>query len=389
MTDRKAGKMINLAIPNLEGREREYLNRCIDTTFVSSVGEYVNRFEEQIAAVTGSRYAVATSAGTTGLHAALTAVGVRRDELVIIPSFTFIATANAVAHCGAMPWLMDIRAEDWCLDPETVEAEIMHSCEMRNGALIHRETGKRVAALMPVYTIGNLPDMKRFRRIADMYGIPLVADAACAIGAKWQGENFGSHADLSVLSFNGNKTVTCGGGGAVIGNDENLLKLVKHLTTTARVGREYDFDMVGFNYRMTNLQAAVGCAQLERLDAFLSRKRFVRSYYESAFHDCGVSSFPTTDMASCWFSGVILPDGKGEEDVRSICKELADAGIEARSFWKPVHLQKPYRSAPVSAMKNTEAVWDRIITLPCSTGITEEELKTVRDTVRTILKEHL
>ena len=381
--------MINLAIPNLEGREREYLNKCIDTTFVSSVGEYVNRFEDQVAKVTGSRYAVATSSGTTGLHAALTAVGVKRDDLVIIPSFTFIATANAIAHCGAMPWLMDIREEDWCLDPEIVEAEIRYTCVLKDGALIHREMGKRVAALMPVYTIGNLPDMKRFRRIADMYGIPLVADAACAIGAKWQGEDFGSFADLSVLSFNGNKTVTCGGGGAVIGNDENLLKLVKHLTTTARVSKEYDFDMVGFNYRMTNLQAAVGCAQLERLDTFLSRKRFVRSYYESTFSDFGVSSFPATDMASCWFSGVILPEGKGEEDVRDICKKLADAGVEARAFWKPVHLQKPYQSARISAMRNTEAVWNRIITLPCSTGITEEELKIVCDMVRIILKEHL
>ena len=378
--------MINLAIPNLEGNEREYLNRCIDTTFVSSVGEYVNRFEEQIAKRTGSLYAVATSAGTTGLHAALTAVGVKRDDLVIIPGFTFIATANAVAHCGATPWVMDIRSEDWCLDPELVDAEIKYSCAMEKDGLLHRETGRRVAALMPVYTLGNIPDMKRFRDIADRYGLPLVADAACAIGAKYKGEDFGGLADLSVLSFNGNKTVTCGGGGAVVGNDEQLIHLVKHLTTTARQGGEYDFDMVGFNYRMTNLQAAVGCAQLERLDSFIERKRYVRAYYEEAFRDCSVESFPSTEMASCWLSGFVLPEGKGIEDVRRLNQKLKDAGIEARTFWKPVHLQKPYLGAPVGQIEHTEALWDRIVTLPCSTGISDEELRTVSDTVRNALK---
>lgn len=378
--------MINLAIPNLEGNEREYLNRCIDTTFVSSVGEFVNRFEETIAKKTGSRYAVATSAGTTGLHAALIAVGVKRDDLVIIPGFTFIATANAVAHCGATPWVMDIRLEDWCLDPELVDAEIKHSCVMEKDGLLHRKTGRRVAALMPVYTLGNIPDMKRFRDIADRYGLPLVVDAACAVGADYKGEDFGGLADLSVLSFNGNKTVTCGGGGAVVGDDEQLLHLVKHLTTTARQGREYDFDMVGFNYRMTNLQAAVGCAQLERLDSFIERKRYVRAYYEEAFRECSVESFPATEMASCWLSGIVLPEGKGIEDVRRLNQKLGDAGIEARTFWKPVHLQKPYLDSPRGPIEHTEAIWDRIVTLPCSTGITDEELRKVSDTVRNVLK---
>ena len=159
--------MIPLAVPNLTGNEKKYLDNCIDTTFVSSVGEYVNRFEDMVAKATESKYAVATSSGTTGLHVALTAAGVKRDDLVILPSFTFIASANAIKHCGADPWLMDISPENWCLDPALVEEEIEKSCKMTADGMVHKDTGRRVAALMPVYTLGNIPDMDRFRSIAN------------------------------------------------------------------------------------------------------------------------------------------------------------------------------------------------------------------------------
>ena len=220
--------MIPLAMPNLTGNEKKYLDNCIDTTYVSSVGEYVTKFEEMVAEATGSNYAVATSSGTTGIHAALTAVGVKHSDLVIIPTFTFIASANAVRHCGADPWLMDINPSTWCLDPQIVKGQMGLHCEKQSDGLYHKESGKRVAALMPVYTLGNMPDMERFRAIADEYGIPLVVDAACAIGATYHTSDgndvpFGFLADLSVLSFNGNKTITCGGGGAVVGCDEVLL----------------------------------------------------------------------------------------------------------------------------------------------------------------------
>ena len=374
--------MINMSIPNLEGNERKYLNQCIDSTFVSSVGEFVNRFEADVARVTGSEFAVATSAGTTGIHAALMAVGVSSGDLVIVPTFTFIASANAVMHCGAKPWLMDVRPEDWCMDPELVKTEIALYCEMKDGKLIHRPTGKRVAALMPVYTLGNVPKMDDFREIADQYNLPLVADAACAVGAKFRNRKIGGLADLSVLSFNGNKTVTCGGGGAVVGNDPQLMQKVKHLTTTARVGTEYDFDMVGYNYRMTNLQAAVGCAQLERLDSFLCSKREIHAYYAEHICGLGVVPFPATDQASFWLSGIVLPEGFGISEIRQICNILKECGIEARSFWKPVHLQTPYAHVPIGKTEFSEWIWDRILTLPCSTGITDEELNEVVDSVR-------
>ncbi len=373
--------MISLAMPNLNGNEKKYLDNCIDTTFVSSVGEYVNRFEKMVADATGSVDAVATSAGTTGLHVALTAVGVKHGDLVIIPTFTFIASANAIRHCGADPWLMDISTSDWCLDYELVRNEIEVNCKLINGYLYHKETGKRVAALMPVYTLGNVPDMKEFRQIADDYNIPLVVDAACAIGATYEGQKFGNLAELSVLSFNGNKTITCGGGGAVVGCNQELLEHVRHLTTTARVWPDYDFDEVGYNYRMTNIQAAVGVAQLERLDSFIETKKYVRKYYEnqlkSFVEENKCSFFPTTIGSSCWFSGIVLPEGRELREVKAICAKLKENEIEAKPFWKPVHFQKPYENCPKSKVYVAEKLWQRIITLPCSTNIIDEQMEKV------------
>lgn len=381
-------RMIPLAVPNLTGREKEYLNNCIDTTYVSSVGEYVTRLEEMTAVAAGTRYAVATSSGTTGLHAMLTAAGVKAGELVVVPTFTFIASANAVAHCGAVPWLMDISATDWCMDADQVRLEMEKNCSVQDGKVIHNETGRRVAAIMPVYTLGNIPNMEAFRSIADQYHLSLVVDAACAVGAEYKKEPIGELADVSVISFNGNKTITCGGGGMVVGNNEELMGRIRHLTTTARVWPDYNFDMIGFNYRMTNIQAAVGCAQMERLEEFLKRKKAVRDFYALAFQnleDIGISLFPTSVGSSCWFSGIVLPVGKTLEDVRWVSDALKEKEIESRTFWKPVHLQKPYEDAPCASVSVAEGLWDRIVTLPCSTGITDEELEYVVKNVRDIL----
>ena len=380
--------MIPLAVPNLVGNEKKYLEDCIDTTFVSSIGEYVNRFEKMIAKETGSKYAVATSSGTTGLHTALVTVGVKRDELVIIPTFTFIASANAVSHCGAIPWIMDISPSDWCLDPDIVRRNIEINCEQCDSGLIHKKYGKRIAAIMPVYTLGNIPDMDKFRAIANDYCVPLVADAACAIGATYNGEMIGGLADLSVLSFNGNKTITCGGGGAVVGNDEVLLNRVRHLTTTARVWPDYDFDEVGFNYRMTNIQAAVGCAQLERLEEFIRMKCYIREYYKehmSGLTDKGYSFFSTTDGSSCWLSGIVFPEGTVIDEIKKTCACLDNKGIESRPFWKPIHLQKPYRNSPVGNVEIAESLWQRLMSLPCSTGISNNELNNVANAICNII----
>lgn len=217
-------------------------------------------------------------------------------------------------------------------------------------------------------------------------GLPLVADAACAVGATYKGQPFGTFADVSVISFNGNKTITCGGGGMVVGSNPELMGRIRHLTTTAKIGEEYDFDMVGFNYRMTNIQAAVGCAQMERLNEFVSVKKKIRETYAEKLEGGGISFFPTATGSSCWLSGIVLPEGRCLDDARQVCRKLRILGIESRTFWKPVHLQAPYRNIIHSQMNVSENLWERVVTLPCSTNITEKELELVVKSVKEVLK---
>lgn len=370
--------MIPLAIPNLAGNERAYLNECIDSTFVSTVGPFVNQFEKMVGAAAGYAHTVATSAGTTGLHAALIAVGVRPSDLVIIPGMSFIATANAVAHAHAQPWILDIDSKNWTLDPLHLEKALREETERDDcGVLRHKVLGQRIAAILPVYTLGMPADMDSIVALAREFQLPIVADGAAALGAVYKGRCLGDlGADLTIFSFNGNKTVTAGGGGAVCGNDEDLIKLVRHLTTTARVGADYDHDMVGFNYRMTNIQAAVGCAQMELLSRFIARKREINAFYNkcfSALHT--ILPFPVSDFAesACWFAGFTLKEGDSAE----LRARLLDNGIDARPFWKPIHFQPPFADSPRGDLSISESIWQRIVTLPCSTGISNADLEKV------------
>jgi dTDP-4-amino-4,6-dideoxygalactose transaminase len=377
--------MIPLAIPNISGNEGAYLQECVRSNFVSSVGPYVSRFEEMGAAATGAAHAVATSAGTTGLHLALTAVGVRAGDLVITPAFTFIASANAISHCAASPWLFDVSPRHWTLDAQLVRSELERHAVRRGADWVHRDTGRRLAAIMPVHTLGHPSDMDALAAVAAQYDLPLVADAAAALGARYKGRAIGSLACLSVLSFNGNKTVTAGGGGMVVGDDAELMRWVRHLSTTARAGIEYEHDAVGFNYRMTNLQAAVGCAQMERLDEFVAAKQHIDARYREELRDIqSLGLFPVADWSTsaCWFSGVTV---MGAHTVRALCARLRESGIEARTFWKPIHLQAPYAGCPRTSMSVSEEIWHRILTLPCSTQLTVAEQSLVISTLRGLL----
>lgn len=377
--------MIPLAVPNLAGNESRYLQECVETNFVSSVGPFVDRFEKLVAESVQARHAVATSAGTTGLHAALIAVGVQRDDLVILPSFTFIASANAISHCGAVPWLMDVAQESWTLDPDQLAWALETKTELANGHRIHRESRRRVAAIMPVYTLGLPADMDRIVPAAGHFGLPVVADGAPALGASYRERPLGQlGAELTVFSFNGNKTVTAGGGGAVVGNDPAMCQRVRHLTTTARTGTGYDHDVVGFNYRMTNIQAAVGCAQLEMLTKFVEAKRRTMRTYRDALSDLhGVNWFPEPEWAesSCWLSGLTIANPPLSEMIDF----LRDRGIDARAFWKPVHLQAPYREAPTESTPVSDAIWPTVLTLPCSTNLDEAHQRSVIGAVRSCL----
>ncbi len=368
--------MIPLSIPDLTGNEAGYLQECIDTGFVSSVGPFVSRFESAVAEAAGAPLAVATASGTAGLHVALTALGVGRDDLVILPALTFIASANAIAYCGATPWLLDVSAESWTLDADLLETVLRQETTRQGDALLHIPTGRRVAAILPVYTLGLPAEMARIVAIAQAYRLPVVADAAAALGSTAQGQAVGAlGADLTVFSFNGNKTVTTGGGGAVVGHQENRMALVRHLSTTARQGENYDHDRIGFNYRMTNVQAAVGCAQLERLDAFVQAKRSIRDRYDAAFKESAqLTPFPAPPgfESACWFSGVVV-SGLNPEGMAALLAGLREEEVAARPFWKPIHRQTPYQDAPRTAQTVSDAIWWRVVTLPCSTGLTEAD----------------
>ncbi len=373
--------MIPLAVPNLTGNEKKYLNQCIDSTFVSSVGEFVIQLETLCAKESGAEFAVATSAGTTALHIALVAQGVGPDDLVVVPSFTFIASANAISHCGAKPLFADINPDTWTIDPDKLEQNLQKHTMFSEGKLIYQPTGQRIAAMMPVYTLGQAADMDSINQIAEKYNLPVIADAAAALGARYKGRNIGRLATVTALSFNGNKTVTSGGGGMILTNQKELADTIRHLLSTARVGVEYNHDQIGYNYRMTNIEAAVGLAQMERLLEFVQKKQYIRNYYNNAFAaQKGVGFFPD-EQSACWFSGVVLNNG---QPVSEVCSKLKELGVEGRTFWKPVHLQKPYENAPKFDMRVSEDIWHRILTLPCSTGITNEELETVVEAVKSV-----
>jgi perosamine synthetase len=367
----RAARQIPLAEPDLSGNEARYLQECIETTFVSSVGPFVDRFEDMVATATGAQSAVAVSSGTAGLHAALTAVGVGPDDLVILPAYTFIASANAIAHCGAMPWLFDIDPDLWTLDTNLLKASLETETEHQDGRLIHRASGRRVAAIMPVYAFGLPADMDPIIETAKAFSLPVVADAAAAIGASYKGRTVGDlGADLSVFSFNGNKTVTAGGGGAIAGDDMALLERIRHLTTTARIGPDYTHDQIGFNYRMTNLQAAVGCAQMERFDSLVAAKRRIRDHYDTRLAVVpDLAPFPAPPWAesACWISGALCST---EHHAISARKALITAGFDAKLFWKPMHLQPPYADSPRTTQTHGDEIWKRILPLPNSTSLT-------------------
>jgi dTDP-4-amino-4,6-dideoxygalactose transaminase len=285
-----------------------------------------------------------------------------------------------------MPWLFDVDAASWCLDLDQLEATLARETHQVGGTTFHTATGMRVSALMPVCAVGLVPDLRRFRAIADQYGVPLVVDAAAAIGGTRDGQPWGRAADLAVISFNGNKTVTSGGGGAVVGGNERLLARVRHLSSTARVDADYNHDAVAFNYRMTNICAAVGCAQMEQLGDFVAAKRRIRDAYRDGLSDVASMGFyPEANSREnvCWLSGAVLPE-QGPA-VSAVVAALKAEEIEARAFWKPIHLQTPYLHARRTSMTVTDALWRRVITLPSSTSLTVADQHRVIAAVRRAL----
>lgn len=354
-----------LHAPIFQGNESAYVQATIESTFVSSVGAYVDQFEAMLRDITGASHVIATTNGTTALHMSLLLAGVNRDDLVITQSFSFVATANSIAHAGATPVFVDIDADSLGLSPAALQAFLEGECELTGGGCIHRATGRRVAACVPMHSFGLPARIEEIIEIATAWRIPVVEDAAEALGSKIGSRYCGTFGKLGALSFNGNKIVTTGGGGAIMTNDPELGKRAKHLTTTAKVPHRWRFehDAIGFNYRLPNLNAALGCAQLEQLDEFVVYKRDLAQRYSEAFAKAGipfVTERPGTS-SNYWLYSILLKD-RAERDE---CLEITnDAGVMTRPSWEPLHTLPMFASAPRGSLEVTLEIANRLINVP-------------------------
>lgn len=362
---RRPEGFLPLHAPIFKGNESAYVQSTIESTFVSSVGEYVAQFETMLQDLTGAAHVIATTNGTTALHMSLLLAGVERDDLVVTQALSFVATANAIAHAGAVPAFVDVDSDSLGMSPSALGAFLIEECERSSKGCIHRATGRRIAACVPMHSFGLPARIEEIVALCDSWGIPVIEDAAEALGSRSGAAHCGTFGLLGTLSFNGNKICTTGGGGAIMTNDSALAKRAKHLTTTAKVPHRWRFehDAVGFNFRLPNLNAALGCAQLEQLDAFVAFKRNLAHHYQGAFRDAGISVIaerPGT-FSNYWLSAILLKD-RSERDA---CLEFTnEAGVMTRPIWEPLHTLPMFCSAPRGALDVTQEIADRLINIP-------------------------
>lgn len=356
--------------PEFSDIERDYVTECIETGWVSSVGKFVDRFEQMLCETTGAESAVATVNGTAALHTALHLAGVQPGDEVLVPSFGFIATANAVSQCAALPHFIDVNEATMAVDPAALEAYLGAVLELKDGVAVNRQTGRRVCTLIVTHILGHPAEMPALLEVALQFGLTIVEDAAESLGGYRNGQHTGTFGLVGALSFNGNKTITTGGGGAVITKDPEIGARAKHLTTTAKKPHpwEFDHDAIGFNYRMPNLNAALGCAQLEKLPSFLARKRVLAGRYQEALSGIDQVAFaaePPGTESSYWLNAILLdPSQEGlRDDIHRLCHER---GIMTRSAWKPLHSLQPYAHCPAMPAPVTDSLYRRLIKLPSS-----------------------
>lgn len=360
-------EFIPLHAPVFRGRERELLVDTIDSTFVSSVGAYVDRFEKDMAAFTGSSRAVAVMNGTAALHVALVLAGVERDDLVVTQSLTFVATCNAIAYCGAQPLFIDVDRHTLGLSPTALDSWLeAHARIDDDGVCRTRDGGRRIRACLPMHTFGHPVELDALIEVCNRWHLVLVEDAAESLGSYYKGRHTGNFGHIGVLSFNGNKIMTTGGGGMLLA-DEVIGKRAKHLTTTAKIPHPYEFfhDEVGYNYRMPNLNAALGCAQLEQLPAFLASKRALAERYIAFFQGSNLQFIvePAHCRSNYWLNGVIC---ETPEQRDALLKATNDAGVMTRPIWALMNRLPLYANAPRGPLDNAEWLEARVVNLPSS-----------------------
>ncbi|WP_435627924.1 LegC family aminotransferase [Candidatus Ferrigenium straubiae] len=360
--------------PNFSGNEWLYLKECLDSTFVSSVGKFVDRFEADLAAYTGVKYAVAAVNGTAALHVCLKLVGVKQDDEVLMPTLTFIATANAVSYCGAIPHFVDSEEATLGLDPKKLFDYLKEISEFRADGCFNKKTGRRIKAVLPMHTFGHPVDLDPLVEVCRHYRLEMVEDAAESLGSYYKGRHTGNLGRVSALSFNGNKVITTGGGGAILTNDPEIAKVAKHITTTAKVPHKWSFahDMIGFNYRLPNINAALGCAQLEQLPIFIKEKRALAESYKKAFIGVDNVHFytePEFAQSNYWLN-VLLLDRQFVNQRDVLLEATNSSGIMTRPAWTLMHELDIYKACP--AMGDLEVAKDierRLINIPSSASL--------------------
>jgi perosamine synthetase len=358
---------IPLHEPRFVGNERKYVMDAIDSTFVSSVGEYVNRFEEMMQDITGARFAIATVNGTAALHMALLLAGVKRDEEVLSQDLTFVATANAISYIGAKPVFLDVDRNTLGLSADKLEAFLREYGKKEVKNTINRKSGNRIAACVPMHSFGFPCEVDRIVSICREWNIPVVEDTAESLGSSYKGRHTGSFGLLSAFSFNGNKTITCGGGGAIVTGDERLAKLAKHLTTQAKVPHAWEFnhDHIGYNYRMPNLNAALACAQLEQLASFVENKRKLAGQYDEFFSKTGLlfRKEPEQSEANYWLNVLELKDKEERDEFLSYTNEQ---GVMTRPVWTLMHQLPMFAECLHDDLESCLYLADRLVNIPSS-----------------------
>ena len=364
---------VSLHEPSFAGNEWDYVKECLDTGWVSSVGSYVDRFEVMLAEYTGVKRAVTVVNGTAALHVCLILAGVESGDEVLLPTLTFVATPNTVSYCGAIPHFVDSEEATLGLDPRKLSDYLSEIAELQGDECFNRITGRRIKAVVPMHTYGHPVDLDPLLEVCERFKLVLIEDAAESLGSYYKGKHTGQWGQLSALSFNGNKVITTGGGGAILTNDEELGNLAKHLTTTAKVPHKWEFrhDMVGYNYRLPNLNAALGCAQLEQLPGFLQNKRSLAKSYQKAFADVfGLRFFtePENAQSNYWLNTLLLDVFSSEK--RDELLELTNStGVMTRPTWTLMHKLPMFKNCPRMDLSLAESLERRLINIPSSASL--------------------
>jgi aminotransferase in exopolysaccharide biosynthesis len=381
--------MIPLSVPHLNGNEWKYVKDCLDTGWISSAGAYVNQFEQMVAEFTGAKYGVACMNGTVGLHIAQLLAGVEADDHVIVPNITFIATLNAVKYTGASPILIDVNPNDWQMDLDLLDSFLYkNTFIVEDNKGIHRHlksTSKRIKAIMPVHVLGNIGNIDNLLEISKKYHLEIIEDSTEALGSYFKGKHAGTFGKFGVFSFNGNKIISTGGGGIIVTDDEVLAKKAKHLTTQAKASQmEYIHDEIGYNYRLVNILAAIGVAQMEQFPTLLKSKHEMDAFYRTELSGVGDIVFQEVSedvSANCWLFTFKT------NQMRGLLEFLNANGVQSRPFWMPMNQLEMFKNELcISDFDNSSEIYKTAISIPSSAGITQEQMKEVVTKIKEFYK---